>query len=185
MQKRDKREAILQATLELIAEYGFQHTPMSAIARQADVSAGIIYHYFTGKDDVIHALYRQVKGELSAAVFTAYDPQMPLRERFPALWISAFRYCVTHPAQTAFLAQYESSPGKHEDALCDEEMALYQLLEDYRSQGMLKDLPLKVFFELTLGMAIKMALGAHNGTLELDDRELVTIADACWDAIAR
>lgn len=185
MRKRDKREAILWAALELIAEQGFQHTPMSLIASRANVSVGIIYHYFAGKDDVIQALYRRVKGELSAAICAANDPQLPLRARFPALWISAYRYCTTHPHETAFLEQYECSPALQDTVVFDEEMALFKLLDEYRIQGLLKDLPLMVFYEMTLGIAMKLALGFHNGTLMLDDAALTLIAEACWDAIAR
>ncbi len=57
----EKREAILQAALELIAERGFHDTPMSLIARRSGASAGTIYHHFADKDDLIHALYRHVK----------------------------------------------------------------------------------------------------------------------------
>jgi Transcriptional regulator len=185
VQKKDKREAILQAALELIAAHGFQHTPMSAIARQANVSAGIIYHYFTGKEEVIRALYRRVKGEFGVAIFSAYDPQMPLRERFPVLWISAFRYCLSHPAQTAFLQQCESLPDWQGEEISEEEQALYRLLDEYRGHGLLKDLPPLVLYELTLGVAIKMASSVYHDSLYLDESTLITIADACWDAIER
>lgn len=185
MQKKDKREAILRAALELIAEQGFQHTPMSLIASRANVSAGIIYHYFEGKDDVIQALYRRVKGELGAAICAANDPQLPLRARFPALWVSAYRYYATHPHETAFLEQYECSPALHCTVVLDEEMALFKLLGEYRIQGLLKDLPLMALYEMTLAIAMKLARGTHNGTLTLDDATLNLIAEACWDAIAR
>ncbi len=38
----DKRDAILKATLNLVSENGFHGTPMSKIAKEAGVSAGII-----------------------------------------------------------------------------------------------------------------------------------------------
>ena len=50
-QAEDKRTAILQATLRLISENGFHGTAMSKVAKEAGVSAGIIYHYFDSKDD--------------------------------------------------------------------------------------------------------------------------------------
>ena len=68
MAPKDKRETILQAALELIAEHGFHGAPMSAVAQRAGVSAGIIYHYFASKEDLIHALYKQVKTDFSRAL---------------------------------------------------------------------------------------------------------------------
>jgi TetR/AcrR family transcriptional regulator, repressor of fatR-cypB operon len=38
---KDKREAILQAMLELVAERGFHDAPMSLVAKRANTSAGI------------------------------------------------------------------------------------------------------------------------------------------------
>jgi AcrR family transcriptional regulator len=61
MTKSDKETAILEATLDLIAERGFHNTPMSQIAKQSGVSAGIIYHYFDNKEALIYELYRDIK----------------------------------------------------------------------------------------------------------------------------
>jgi TetR/AcrR family transcriptional regulator, repressor of fatR-cypB operon len=60
-QTKDKREAILQTALALFATNGFQHTPMSLIVKHSGASAGIIYHYFTSKDELMQALYKCVK----------------------------------------------------------------------------------------------------------------------------
>ncbi|MBN1583370.1 MAG: helix-turn-helix transcriptional regulator [Anaerolineae bacterium] len=45
----DKRTAILEATLKLISKHAFHGTAMSRVAEEVGVSAGIIYHYFTGE----------------------------------------------------------------------------------------------------------------------------------------
>src|SRR5579859_7805419 len=110
VQKSDKREAILQAALELIAEYGLQHTPMSLISKRAKASAGVIYHYFESKDDLLLSLYCRIKGDMGRAWLTADDPQQPLARRFQSLLLAMFRYCIAHPREVAFLEQYESLP---------------------------------------------------------------------------
>jgi len=46
MKNSDKREEIMQAALELIAEHGFHGAPMAMIAEKAGVGAGTIYRYF-------------------------------------------------------------------------------------------------------------------------------------------
>jgi len=50
MARRDKRDDIVQAALELIAENGFHGAPMAMIADRAGVGAGTIYRYFENKD---------------------------------------------------------------------------------------------------------------------------------------
>ncbi len=209
-QKRDKREAILQAALELSAEHGFQHTPMSLISRRSKASAGIIYHYFESKDDLLQSLYQRIKGDMARVWLAADDPQQPLAKRFQTLWLVIFRYCLAHPQEMAFVEQYESLPGARQqndelrnearpldDLLADqrtqdliealplEGKALYGLMADLRAQDLIKDLPLEVIGEFTLGVALRLARQSSAGLVSFDETMLTRIAMACWDAIAR
>jgi AcrR family transcriptional regulator len=54
--RRDRREEILQASLHLFAEKGFHGTSMRDIARSADITEGLIYHYFENKRDLFRAI---------------------------------------------------------------------------------------------------------------------------------
>lgn len=209
-QKVDKREAILQAALELVAEHGFQHTPMSLISKRSGASAGIIYHYFTSKENLLASLYQRIKGDMGRAIVVADDPQQPLAKRFQMLWLSIFRYCLAHPQEMAFLEQYESMPvEKPQEAwlqegvqtldglLADlqaqiaienlpfEAQALYHLIADLRAQDLIKDLPLVAIGEFTFGVALRLARQAAAGLMNFDDTTLIAIAKACWDAVAR
>jgi TetR/AcrR family fatty acid metabolism transcriptional regulator len=49
----DKYQQILDAAVEVIAERGYFHSPVSAIAARAGVADGTIYLYFKSKDDVL------------------------------------------------------------------------------------------------------------------------------------
>jgi AcrR family transcriptional regulator len=57
--KRDRREDILQASLKLFAEKGFHGTSMRDIARAADITEGLIYHYFASKRDLFRAIIEE------------------------------------------------------------------------------------------------------------------------------
>ena len=54
--RRDRREDILAASLHLFSEKGFHGTSMRDIAREADITEGLIYHYFAGKRDLFRAI---------------------------------------------------------------------------------------------------------------------------------
>src|SRR6266536_2680770 len=103
IQKEDKREAIMQAALELVAEYGLQHTPMSLISKRSKASAGVIYHYFEGKVDLIQSIYARLKADLGRAMLAIDDPKQPLVKRFQTLLLSTFHYCIDHPQEMAFM----------------------------------------------------------------------------------
>ncbi|HVM34760.1 MAG TPA: TetR family transcriptional regulator [Actinomycetota bacterium] len=54
--RRDRRDDILKASLHLFAEKGFHGTSMRDIAKEADITEGLIYHYFASKRDLFRAI---------------------------------------------------------------------------------------------------------------------------------
>jgi TetR/AcrR family transcriptional regulator, transcriptional repressor of bet genes len=56
----ERREDLILATLDCIAELGIQGATVRQIALRAGVTAGLIRHYFTGKDQMLEAAYRAV-----------------------------------------------------------------------------------------------------------------------------
>ena len=78
----DKYQRILDAAVEVIAERGYFHSPVSAIAARAGVADGTIYLYFKSKDDVLRTaidtnferFYRQV----AEAFKTLHEPRAQL-----------------------------------------------------------------------------------------------------------
>ncbi len=57
--RRDRREDILQASLNLFAEKGFHGTSMRDIAKAADITEGLIYHYFASKRELFTAIIEE------------------------------------------------------------------------------------------------------------------------------
>jgi TetR/AcrR family transcriptional regulator, transcriptional repressor of aconitase len=54
-----RRQEMLDAALACFARRGFHETTIEDIAREADVSHGVIYRYFASKDEIIHAVARR------------------------------------------------------------------------------------------------------------------------------
>lgn len=51
-----RRQQILQAALQVFARCGLSAARMADIAREAAVSAGLAYHYFSSKEEMFHEL---------------------------------------------------------------------------------------------------------------------------------
>ena len=63
-----KKEAILNAAIDLFAERGFNATPTSAIAKTAGVAEGLIFHYFKNKNGILaHILIDMLENYIDAA----------------------------------------------------------------------------------------------------------------------
>jgi AcrR family transcriptional regulator len=58
-QRRDRRDEILKASLHLFALKGFHGTTMRDIARSANITEGLIYHYFESKRDLFRAIIQE------------------------------------------------------------------------------------------------------------------------------
>src|SRR3546814_4693131 len=56
----ERREDLISATLDCIAEFGIQGATVRQIAARAGVTGGLIRHYFASKDQMLQAAYRQL-----------------------------------------------------------------------------------------------------------------------------
>lgn len=66
-----RREAMVAATLDLVAAGGTGAATVRAIAARAGVTAGLIRHYFGGKDDLIRTAYRAHMDGMTEDALTA------------------------------------------------------------------------------------------------------------------
>ena len=51
--KRENRQRIVQAAIDLFQAQGFDHTPIEAITEKADVSRGTFFNHFASKESVL------------------------------------------------------------------------------------------------------------------------------------
>jgi len=72
----DKRNAIIDAATHLFAERGLIPLPQrQRYQKQAGVAEGTLFTYFKTKDDLINALYREIKLELADAMMSDFPPE--------------------------------------------------------------------------------------------------------------
>jgi len=184
----DKRTAILEATLDLISERGFHNTPVSLIARTAGVSAGIVYHYFSSKEELINELYRGVKLETIRAMLADYARDLSLQERFLGIWSNYVQFSLNQPTKGLFLEQFENSPYIKHVMGEDFVQALapfFDLFEQGMDEGVFKPLPPVVLFDLGFSAASSLVKRHVAGVVVLDDELVQAAANACWDAVLR
>ncbi|MGO2243393.1 MAG: transcriptional regulator BetI [Halomonas sp.] len=110
-----RRQQLIHATMAAIDEVGLAEATVMRIARHAGVSAGIISHYFGGKDGLLEATMRQILTDLTEAVAAR---RHALADNSPRAHISAIiegnfdRTQVNGPAAKTWLAFWASSMHK-------------------------------------------------------------------------
>jgi AcrR family transcriptional regulator len=189
MSKPDKRDEIVCAALELIAENGFHGAPMAMIADKAGVGAGTIYRYFENKDVLISELYRELEQRLYAFIMKDYSPDKPVRERFLHLGTAILRYWISNPLDFRYLEQFHNSPygvAHRRDKIfgeADKKDVYRELFEEGATGQVIKDLPLVVLFALAFGPLITVARDHILGFVVLDETLIGKTVAACWDGL--
>ena len=85
-----RRERILEAAAEVLAEDGFERITTRRIAQAAGVNVATLHYHFGGKEALLaaamqHALYR-TEGILREAMRAAASPKEALELAFDAVW---------------------------------------------------------------------------------------------------
>jgi AcrR family transcriptional regulator len=101
----DKRNAILDAATRLFAERGLTAAPTSEISKHAGVAEGTLFTYFKTKDDLINALYREVKLELADAMMSDFPRKKNIRTKLRHVWDRYVNWGIANPRQRKVLAQ--------------------------------------------------------------------------------
>jgi AcrR family transcriptional regulator len=177
--KLSKRDAILNAMLDVVVERGFHDAPMSLIAERSGASAGVIYHYFASKEEIIQALYEQVRVLKRASLLEGYSPEMDAKEAFIHVAMNSYHFYRKHLRELRFLDQYESAgficmPEKNA-----EKTEFERRFRSRSKGGFLNELPSEVIQEMTLGLVARLAMQPRK----LSERVLREVAEKVWLAV--
>ena len=184
----DKRDLILNATADLIAENGLQSSPMSMIAKVAGCGAGTIYRYFETKDELVQQLYVDLAEKMTQACLTGYDQDTCIKLRFQTFWENFYVYMRENPRDCGLMEQMSACPAIDDEfrdtshsQLLD---ASFKIFEDGKREKIIKDLPnqtLKAFVYGSLAtIAKKYNICPESMGGEIDHESLLGM---CWDAV--
>jgi AcrR family transcriptional regulator len=122
----DMRKRIVEAAITIAARSGFTQATTKEIAREADCSEGIIYHYFAGKDELFRAVIRENAEEFLARLAAEVEGGNTPRDKLEKLIDFHFEYFTgqIHIFQILF--------GKSGDALVPFPYVLKTILLPYQ-----------------------------------------------------
>src|SRR3954469_10240773 len=81
----DKRRMILDAAIRVFAREGFHRCRVSAIANEAGVAYGLVYHYFRSKDEVLDTFFPERWPLLLEAIADVDARDLPIRDKLHAI----------------------------------------------------------------------------------------------------
>ncbi len=164
----DKRGAILSAAVRVFAEHSLA-APTSAISGAAGIAEGSLFTYFITKDDLINALYRDIKLRMAEALMSGFERKKDFRSRLQHIWDSYVNWGVKHALEMKVLAQLQVS-GK----LTEESKALGAapfieievMARDALARGLVRDLPMEF-----IGATLQALAGTTMDFMTSDPRQ--------------
>ena len=81
----DKRRVILDAAVRVFARQGFHTCRVSDIADEAGVAYGLVYHYFSSKEEILDTLFVERWDVMLAAISEADASRSEAREKLYAI----------------------------------------------------------------------------------------------------
>lgn len=190
---QDKKEAILQSTLELIKDNGFHGTPISMIAKHAGVASGTIYHYFPSKDAIIIALHKKIKIQMEAAMFNeaigneheAASSKEYKQQLFNG-WINLCKFFINNPGALFFHEQFTSSPYAKMTSKKNAKGSFGKFNDFFQfgmDKGYLKKMEYLLIASAVFGCITATAKYHVTGRFGFRDDDLCKMANIIWDGI--
>lgn len=115
--RRNRKNDILKAALELFSAHGFATTRLDDVAAAAGVTKGTIYLYFKSKEELLEEIFRRwtspIADRVASATATPSDAETALRETVASAFATfadpdrrrLLRLVVAEGAQTPHLAE--------------------------------------------------------------------------------
>jgi len=91
----DKRRVILDAAMRVFARQGFHTCRVSDIADEAGVAYGLVYHYFSSKDEILDTMFLERWNVMLAAIAEADRTEREPRDKLRAIAgfiVDSYRY---------------------------------------------------------------------------------------------
>lgn len=77
----EKRRLILDAAVRVFARKGYHSSRVGDIAEEAGVAHGLLYHYFTSKEELLETVFRETWSELLEAFARVAESDEPAGEQ--------------------------------------------------------------------------------------------------------
>ncbi|UMB55038.1 TetR/AcrR family transcriptional regulator [Lutibacter sp. A64] len=180
----NKKEAILQSAIELLTEKGVHNTPMSAIAKAAGTGMGTIYNYFLNKEELINAIYVNIKQQ-EKDVFLDFDTAKPIKTQFENYFVSMIEFFIANQNYFMFMEQLQASPiitKESRDEGGKSIASVYALLIKGKKERIIKNVGIEELL-MFIGGAVLAYLRWYFNQKEIKDSSLKNQIKMVWDAI--
>lgn len=147
----EKKNLIINAALKLFVENGFHGTATAKIAQEAGVANGTLFQHFKTKDELIIALFIEIKDEMADIIVKGVADVKDVKAAMKQQIFSSLFWAINHPTKFHFIQQFHSSPYINrikQDVLDKYAAPHFTLIEQGIKEGLIKPLPVDLIYAL-------------------------------------
>ncbi|GLS90575.1 TetR family transcriptional regulator [Psychromonas marina] len=179
-----KRNNILAAAEQLLAERGFYGLSMKVLADKAGIAAGTIYRYFDNKEMLMAELHQHITQEAAQTAFQGWSEQHSEKQKYDILWRNVFDAVRANPQRLAVMDMLYCMPHinqRNTDLLQDD--AFLPFIEFFKKgidEKRFHDWPIAALTALSFDSSINLAKKVLQERLEITEQLLTQVCDASW-----
>ncbi|MFD1163978.1 TetR/AcrR family transcriptional regulator [Hwangdonia seohaensis] len=182
----DKRNALVQATIELVNNNGFHDTAMSKIAKMANVSPATIYLYFENKQDLVNQTYLEVKTKYTDFVFKTYNENNSVKAGFELIWKRIAEFNINESEYSFFLNQCNNTPIIDEPSRKEGIRHLQPLLDLWergKKEGVIKPISDYILYAYSINPLSFLMTAQKQDEFQLTKAHVEEAFLTAWDSI--
>lgn len=182
----DKRNALIKATIELVNNSGFHATPMSKIAKMANVSPATIYLYFENKQDLVNQTYLEVKAKYTDFVFNTYNKNTSVKTGFELIWKRIAEFNINECEYSFFLNQCNNTPIIDEPSRKEGIRHLQPLLNLWKrgkEEGVIKPISDYILYAYSINPLSFLMIAQKQDEFQLTQDHVEEAFLTAWDSI--
>lgn len=146
----DKNIQIIGAAIKLFAQDGLSVTT-AQVSKEAKVSHGTLFNYFTTKQDLIDGVYFFIKEKMANNIMRQIDIDSEMKNMFFDLWMSYIYWANKHPLEHQVIDILKTSQMLSEDAKKAGEhlfITIYEILQKGIDDKVIIDVPVLYLCEV-------------------------------------
>lgn len=113
----NKKQKLLDAGIEAVAELGFEKFSMAKVAKKADTSERLLYQHFTTKQNFLYECFKEIIGKIEEMYADGRFEDVDIfkldneckKEAIKENWLRYFEFLISHRDDTLFFYEYMMS----------------------------------------------------------------------------
>ncbi len=183
----ERRQAILDAAVRVFSRKGFHTSRVGDVAEEAGVAHGLLYHYFSSKDEVLETIFREAWAELLAAMRAVEEADEPAAEQLRKVCAILLRTWRHRPDLVTVLVREIARSGELQNRLEDVREA-FRVIERIVARGQARgefrpDLDPRLTATIVYGALEELLTAWVLGQLPDGDEEVTRAERAVVDVV--